>query len=152
MGKWENTGHLNVSKIFRILKTMGYLDKGRPTVYHLIVTFNNLRKKAFGNSLGKRENIDNHHFPLFLQRSSIHIRSKGERMNCLPQYICLNWRKIKASEVDKPLNRVFCLWCARKQRGKRRKYWLLAFSPFPTMFFKQSLLKALKLGIVRIKC
>ena len=41
-----------------------------------------------------------------------------------------------------------CFVKGRKQCGKRRKWWLPALSPFPTMFSKGSLLGSLKVGIV----
>ena len=37
-----------------------------------------------------------------------------------------------------------CFWKGRKHCGKRRKYLLLAFSPFPTMFSKGFFLKVVK--------
>ena len=44
-----------------------------------------------------------------------------------------------------------CLRKDRKHCGKRRKCWLLAFTPFPTMFSKLFISKALKTGDYLIK-
>ena len=51
----------------------------------------------------------------------------------------LDWSKLKAFADDK-MNVTeklkFCFGNGRKHCGKRRKCWLPAFSPFPTMFSK----------------
>ena len=49
-------------------------------------------------------------------------------INPLPNDRFLDCSKLKAFADDN------CFWKGRKHCGKRRKCWLPAFSPFPTMF------------------
>ena len=55
--------------------------------------------------------------------------------------------KLKKSEYNKinvTEKKNFCFGKGRKHCGKRRKCWLPAFSPFPTMFSKAFFLRVVK--------
>ena len=59
----------------------------------------------------------------------------------------LDWSKLKALADDKinvSEKLKFCVGKGRKHCGKRRKCWLPAFSPFPTMFLKSFFFKVVK--------
>ena len=58
-------------------------------------------------------------------------------INPLPNVKYLDWSKFKAFADD--LRKENCFRKDRKHCGKRRKCWLPAFSPFPTIFFKRLL-------------
>ena len=67
--------------------------------------------------------------------------------NSLPNDNILDWSKVKAFadhniNVTKILK--FVLGNGRKHSGKRRKCWLPAFSPFPTMFSKDFFFRVVK--------
>ena len=68
------------------------------------------------------------------------------RLNCLPNNKILDWSKLKgfADDKVKVAEVEICIEKGRKQCGKRRKCWLPAFSPFPTMFSKGFFLRAVK--------
>ena len=60
------------------------------------------------------------------------------RLISLPN-IVFDWSKSKAfadQEINLTLEQKFFLGWVKKHCGKRRKCWLSAFSPFPTMFSK----------------
>ena len=64
---------------------------------------------------------------------------EGEYYPVLPVYKILDLSKLKVSADEKnESNQKFqtCFVKSRKPCGKRRKCWLPAFSPFPTMFVK----------------
>ena len=58
------------------------------------------------------------------------------------------FRRVQNLQFGKGLNDDFCLSYAIELCGKRRKCWLSAFSPFPTMFQKSSLLSSLQVLFV----
>ena len=69
------------------------------------------------------------------------------RVNFLPNDKILDWTKLKAffTRQNKfELEIVICFGKGRKLCGKRRKCWLPAFSPFPTMFSKGYLFKVIE--------
>ena len=68
-------------------------------------------------------------------------------LNFLPNDKMLDWSKLKAFADDKiNVNEKSEIWFGkgRKHCGKRRKCWLPAFSPIPTMFSKSFLPKIVK--------
>ena len=77
--------------------------------------------------------------------------------NILPLYQTtkyLVWSKLKAF-ADYKMNLTekikTCFGKGRKHCGKRRKCWLPAFSPFPTMFSKAFLFRIVKTGDCVVK-
>ena len=59
--------------------------------------------------------------------------------NSLPKDNILDWSKVKAFADDKYVWKIkACFGTGRKHCGKRRKCWLQAFSPSPTMFSNAS--------------
>ena len=67
-------------------------------------------------------------------------------LNSLPNDKILDQSKLKAFADDKIdcWNDDLYLWYGRKHCGKRRKCWLPAFSPFPTVFSKAFFLRVVK--------
>ena len=67
-------------------------------------------------------------------------------LNSLPNDKILDQSKLKAFADDKICYRKMEIWFGkgRKHCGKRRKCWLPAFSPFPTMFSKGFLYRVIK--------
>ena len=66
----------------------------------------------------------------------------------LPYYKISDWSKLRAFADDKiNVNQKlkFVFGKSRKHRGKRRKCWLPAFSPFPTMFSKDFFFKVVRI-------
>ena len=59
-------------------------------------------------------------------------------LNSLPNDKFLDWFKLEAFTDDKinATSKQILFGMDRKRCGKRRKCWLPAFSPFPTMFSK----------------
>ena len=67
--------------------------------------------------------------------------------NSLPNDKILDWSKVKAFADDKRnvIEKLkFVFGKGRKHCGKRRKCWLPAFSPFPTMFSKGFLYRVVR--------
>ena len=65
--------------------------------------------------------------------------------NSLPNDKILDWFKLKAFADDKFESKIkICFGKGRKHCGKRRKCWLPAFSPFPTMFSKDISFEVIK--------
>ena len=64
------------------------------------------------------------------------------RFTSLPNDKILYQSRLKAIADDKMIE-IF-LWKGRKHCGKRRKWWLPAFSPFPTMFLKAFLYRVVE--------
>ena len=105
-----------------------------------------LKKQKFflgsiANIVGKGENSDYHLFLLFqycYKKKKIFFQGRqnfgwcGKGFNSLPNKRMLDESRLKAGADDK-IN-VHKIWFGK--RGKRRKCWLPAFSPFPTMFSK----------------
>ena len=66
-------------------------------------------------------------------------------MNPFPNNKILSLLKSKAFADDKiTVTEKICLCKSRKHYGKRRKCWLPAFSPFPTMFSVGFFLRVIK--------
>ena len=75
-------------------------------------------------------------------------------MNSLPNNKILGLPKLKAFADDKinvTQKLKFALGRGRKHCGKRRKCWLPAFSPFPTMFSQASFSGSLKVEIMWLR-
>ena len=69
------------------------------------------------------------------------------QLNSLPNDNILDWSKFKAFADDKinvTKNNEIYFGKGRKHCGKRKKCWLPAFSPFPTMFSKGSFFRVVK--------
>ena len=72
--------------------------------------------------------------------------SKIELYSSLPNNKILDWSKFKAFADDKiNLTQNLIFLNGRKHCGKRRKCWLPAFSPFPTMFSKAFFHRVIKI-------
>ena len=80
--------------------------------------------------------------------------------NSLPNNTIFNWSKLKAFADDKKKKKKkkkkkieieICFRKGRKHCGKRRKCWLQAFSPFPTMFSEGFFLRVVKSGDCVVK-
>ena len=72
-------------------------------------------------------------------------------LNPLPNNTFLDWSKFKAFADDKinvNLKTEILFGIGRKHLWKRRKCWLPAFSPFPTMFSKGLFFRVVKSRIV----
>ena len=66
-------------------------------------------------------------------------------LNSLPNDKFMDWSKLKAFSDDKlSCKNEIRIGKGRKHCGKRRKYWLSAFSSFPTMFSKAFLPRVVK--------
>ena len=69
-------------------------------------------------------------------------------LNSLPNDRFLDWSKLKAFADDKinvtEKQKFFWGWMDGKHCGKKRKCWLPAFSPFPTMFSKGFFFRVIK--------
>ena len=68
-------------------------------------------------------------------------------LSSLPNDKYLDWSKLKAFADDKSNvaeKLKFVLGKVEKHCGKRRKCWLPAFSPFPTMFSKEFYFRVVK--------
>ena len=88
------------------------------------------REKPFETVLGKGENAGDHCFFLFPQCSLPTL------LNHFPNNKMLDTSILKKFADDKiNVTQNLKFW-SRKHCGKRRKCWLSAFSPFPTMFQK----------------
>ena len=69
------------------------------------------------------------------------------RVNPLPNDKFLDWFKLKAfadNKINVTLKTKILFGIGRKHCGKRRKCWLPAFSPFPTMFSKGFFFRVIK--------
>ena len=67
--------------------------------------------------------------------------------NPLPDDKILDWSKLKAfadNKIGVTFKQKFSLGCVENIVGKRRKCWLPAFSPCPTMFSKGFFLRVVK--------
>ena len=91
--------------------------------------------KDFLTGCPKRLKLDDR--CIFQRRLIKEPQSVKKGLNSLPKTILFDWTKIKAFADDR-LNVtkivIYVLDMGRKHHGKRRKCWLPAFSPFPTMF------------------
>ena len=130
-----------------------------------------LTKKSFENIFVKGENAGNQHFllfpPYFLPFSKQVLSFHSNLFCCLPMlsiWTCLKFcnlvrsklyskqRNFQLTETGKicrqqnkcDLKIKCCCWKGRKHCGKRRKYWLPAFSPFPTMFSEGYFLRVIR--------
>ena len=80
---------------------------------------------------------------------------KRDKHNTLPKDKILDWSKFKAFADNKIITTQkfeICIWKSRKHCGKRRKCWLPAFSPFPTMFSKAFFSRGVKSCDYVVKC
>ena len=133
-----------------------------------------LQYKSFENTVGKRENARNEHFLLFSQsflpiwRTFCHFhRMLKIRLQTLSVWKCSKFivyervksikqqifRLVQIESICRQQNRYNLITemlfeMCRKYCEKRRKCWLPAFSPFPTMFSKSFFFRVIKSGIV----
>ena len=116
------------------------------TLSQTIPGFTTLRNGPFENTEGKGENAGNQHFLLFPQYFLPYLKQKFS-FNSLPNDKILDLSKLKAF-ADNNLNVYqklkFALGKNRKHFGKRRKCWLPAYFPFPTMFSEGFFLRVVK--------
>ena len=86
-------------------------------------------------------------FPLTIIKTLYHT---WMTFNPLTNNNFLDWPKLKAfaDNKNKCGSKIeICFWKNRKHCGKRRKCWLQAFSPFPTMFSSSFFFNAIKSGL-----
>ena len=102
-------------------------------------------------SYNSQSNITNWHLPTKAYGNPfiIHQRYllKEMYLNSLPNGKILDLSKVKAlcRPQFKCVSKIeICFGKGRKHCGKRRKCWLPAFSPFPTMFSKGLFLRVVK--------
>ena len=120
------------------------------------------RRNAFEDIVGKRENADFSQNVYGCFKELSHHMSHNEFVNCkmlsswtIPKLchhltlyqtmFCLDLSKLNALADGKNKSNIeICFGNGRKHCRKRRKCWLPAFSPFPTMFSKDYLLRVVK--------
>ena len=115
VGKGENAGNLHFllfPQIFYHMKEIMVIL----AMFYLSMKLT-IKKKALENTVGKGENAGNQHFLLFPQCFLPYERDNGHFSNVL--FVNKFYRKEESFG---------------KHCGKRRKCWLPAFSPFPTVF------------------
>ena len=79
------------------------------------------------------------------------VKSRDCEVNSLQNNKILDWSKLKALADEKnnwDSKMEICCGNGRKQCGKRRKCWLAAFSPFPTICIGGFFLRGHQVGIV----